>query len=250
MWRKDFRAESFERPIVLRTPEGTWRLYVSCATPDSKHWWIEAIDADRPEDFGTGRRTVVLPGSDTVAVKDPVIVVDDQGGWHAWICEHPLTEAGAEDRMSTAYHRSADGLVWERRGTVLAPRAGAWDARGARVSDVVGLDPLVVLYDGRPRAEDNWHETTGVARAITPSDPGSVLVPDEGEPAAVGALRRRLPLRHVRRHAGRDAALLPGGRAPRRCPRPGDRHRPGRLSPVQTASAPEARRLPNVLPSR
>ncbi len=54
VWRKDFRAESFERPIVLRTPEGTWRLYVSCATPDSKHWWIEAIDADRPEDFGHG----------------------------------------------------------------------------------------------------------------------------------------------------------------------------------------------------
>jgi hypothetical protein len=182
VWRKDFRAESFERPIVLRTPEGTWRLYVSCATPDSKHWWIEAIDADRPEDFGGGRRTVVLPGSDTVAVKDPVIVVDAQGGWHAWICEHPLTDTGAEDRMSTAYHHSVDGLAWERRGTVLAPRGGAWDARGARVSDVVSLDPLVVLYDGRPRAEDNWHETTGVARAITPSDPSSVLVADEGEP--------------------------------------------------------------------
>ena len=43
VWRKDFRAESFERPIVLRTPEGTWRLYVSCATPDSKHWWIDCL---------------------------------------------------------------------------------------------------------------------------------------------------------------------------------------------------------------
>ena len=124
----------------------------------------------------------MLPGSDTVAVKDPVIVVDDAGGWHAWICEHPLTEAGHEDRMSTAYHRSDDGLVWERHGTVLAPRPGAWDARGARVSDVVSLDPLVVLYDGRPRAEDNWHETTGVARATTPGDPGSVLVADDAEP--------------------------------------------------------------------
>ena len=182
VWRDAFGAESFERPVVLRTPAGTWRLYVSCATPDSKHWWIEAIDADRPEDFETGRRTVVLSGSDAVAVKDPVIVVDAAGGWHAWICEHPLTEAGHEDRMSTAYHRSDDGLVWERRGTVLAPRPGAWDARGARVSDVVSLDPLVVLYDGRPRAEDNWHETTGVARATVSGDPGSVLVADDAEP--------------------------------------------------------------------
>ena len=182
VWRDDFGAESFERPVVVRAPDGVWRLYVSCATPDSKHWWIEAIDADRPEDFATGRRTVVLPGSDRVAVKDPVIVVDDAGRWHAWICEHPLTDAGHEDRMSTAYHSSADGLVWHRHGTVLAPRPGAWDARGARVSDVLGLDPLVVLYDGRPRAEDNWHEATGVARAATPGDPASVLVADDTEP--------------------------------------------------------------------
>jgi hypothetical protein len=181
VWRDDFRAESFERPVVLRTPAGGWRLYVSCATPDSKHWWIEAIDADRPEEFATGHRTVVLTGSDQVAVKDPVIAVDDTGAWHAWICEHPLTEPGHEDRMSTAYHHSTDGLVWERRGTVLEPRPGTWDSRGARVSDVVSLDPLVVLYDGRPRAEDNWHETTGVARATT-ADPGSVLVADEAEP--------------------------------------------------------------------
>jgi len=182
VWRDDFGAESFERPVVLRTPAGVWRLYLSCATPDSKHWWIEAVDADRPEDFASGRRTVVLTGSADIAVKDPVIVVDDDGRWHAWVCEHPLTERGHEDRMSTAYHRSADGLAWERHGTVLAGRLGTWDARGARVSDVVGLDPLVVLYDGRPRAEDNWHETTGVARATTPGDPGSVLVADDTEP--------------------------------------------------------------------
>ncbi len=182
VWRDWFGAESFERPVVLRTPAGGWRLYVSCATPDSKHWWIEAIDADRPEDFGSGRRTVVLPGSNTLAVKDPVIVVDEAGGWHAWICEHPLTEAGHEDRMSTAYYSSDDGLTWQRHGTVLAPRSETWDARGARVSDVVSLDPLVVLYDGRPRAEDNWHEATGVARAVTTGDPASVLVADDGEP--------------------------------------------------------------------
>jgi hypothetical protein len=182
VFRDAFGAESFERPVVLRTPDGGWRLYVSCATPGSKHWWIEAIDADRPEDFATGRRTVALPGSPTLAVKDPVIVVDDEGGWHAWVCEHPLTEAGDEDRMSTAYHSSGDGLLWLRHGTVLTPREGLWDARGARVSDVVSLDPLVVLYDGRPRSEDNWHETTGVARASAPGDPTSALVADTDEP--------------------------------------------------------------------
>ncbi len=33
VWRDDFGAESFERPVVLRRPDGGWRLYVSCATP-------------------------------------------------------------------------------------------------------------------------------------------------------------------------------------------------------------------------
>lgn len=163
VFRDDFGAESFERPVVLQRPDGGWRLYLSCATPDSKHWWIEALDADRPEDLPTGVRTVVLPGSDEVAVKDPVITLRD-GRWEMWLCEHPLTEAGHEDRMSTSYLTSSDGLEWARHGTVLEPTPGTWDARGARVTTVISHEPLVVLYDGRPTAEDNWHEITSVAR--------------------------------------------------------------------------------------
>lgn len=164
VYRDEFGAESFERPVILQRPDGGWRLYLSCATPGSKHWWIEALDADRPEDLPTGRRTVVLPGDAQVAVKDPVITVRD-GEWEMWLCEHPLTEPGEEDRMSTSYLTSSDGLSWTRHGTVLVPRPGSWDARGARVTTVLSHDPLVVLYDGRARAEDNWHETTSVARA-------------------------------------------------------------------------------------
>ena len=67
--------------------------------------------------------------------------------------------------MTTSYLTSADGLAWTRHGTVLEPTPGTWDARGARVTTVLSHDPLVVLYDGRPTAEDNWHETTSVARA-------------------------------------------------------------------------------------
>lgn len=164
VFRDDFGAESFERPVVLRRPDGGWRLYLSCATPGSKHWWVEALDADRPEDLPRGRRTVVLPGDAATAVKDPVVTVRD-GRWEMWLCEHPLGEPGEEDRMSTAYLTSADGLAWTRHGTVLAPQPGRWDARGARVTAVLAHDPLVVLYDGRATAAANWHETTSVARA-------------------------------------------------------------------------------------
>ena len=41
-----FGAESLERPALVRI-DGGWRLYVCCATPGSKHWWIDALDARR-----------------------------------------------------------------------------------------------------------------------------------------------------------------------------------------------------------
>src|SRR6478735_4785687 len=188
VYRDDFGAESFERPVVLRRPDGGWRLYLSCATPDSKHWWIEAVDADEPAGLEHGRRTVVLPGTADAAVKDPVVLVDEDG-WRMWVCVHPLTEPGHEDRMTTAFATSADGLVWDWHGTVLEPTAGGWDQRGARVTAVLSESPLVVLYDGRARAEDNWHEVTGVAR----STDGRTLLAEDlpviSSPHSDGALR-------------------------------------------------------------
>jgi len=196
VYRSAFGAESFERPVVLRRPDGGWRLYLSCATPGSKHWWIEALDADRPEDLPTGHRTVVLPGSTDVAVKDPVITVRD-GEWQMWLCEHPLDDAGHEDRMSSAYLTSSDGLSWTRHGTVLGPRPGHWDARGVRVTAVLSHDPLLVLYDGRARAEDNWHERTSYARGDATgqlhADPDAPVL---GSPDSDGALRYATAVRH------------------------------------------------------
>lgn len=187
--REAFGAESFERPVLLPVPGVGWRLYLSCATPGSKHWWVDSLTAETVEDLPFGERAVVLAGDDRVAVKDPVIAPAAGGGWDMWLCCHPLTESGHEDRMTTRHLASPDGLAWTDRGEVLAGRPGAWDARGARVTTVVAHDPLVVLYDGRPDAASNWFETTGLARWD-----GTRLVPDDtvgpiASPHSDGAFR-------------------------------------------------------------
>jgi len=185
--REQFGAESLERPALVHLGPAGWRLYLSCATPGSKHWWIEALDAAAPEAFSSGVRTMCLPGDESLAVKDPVVEATDDG-WRMWVCCHPLDIPGQEDRMHTRVATSDDGLCWTLGGVVLAPRPGAWDSRGARVTAVLDHDPLTVLYDGRDSAEANWFEQTGVARG----DEG-LLVPEDGSstgsPYSDGALR-------------------------------------------------------------
>jgi len=164
-----FGAESLERPAIVRTETGRWRLYVSCATPGTKHWRIDAVEADDPAGFLDARIRPVFPGDELTGVKDPVIRRVGSR-WRAWICCHPLDLPGEEDRMYTRYATSTDGLTWPWGRIALAGREGTWDARGARITAV--LADGRASYDGRATKEENFSERTGLA---TPSTPPGTL---------------------------------------------------------------------------
>ena len=122
--KERFGGASLERPALVVTPEGRWRLYVSVATPGTKHWRVDLLEADEPEKLGEAPALTVLPGSDEVGVKDPVLHFDGRR-WHLWASVHPLETAEHADRMSTWYATSPDGIDWAWQGVALAPAPAA-----------------------------------------------------------------------------------------------------------------------------
>jgi hypothetical protein len=168
--RDDFNGDSLERPALVRTEQGRWRLYVSVATPGSKHWRVDLLEADHPAELAQAPARTVLPGDETEGVKDPVLYHDGRR-WHLWASCHPLDVPGQEDRMTTRYASSVDGVRWSWIGTALRGRPGQWDARGVRLSTVlVRHGHLSAAYDGRASAEQNWEEYTGLARGSAGPD--------------------------------------------------------------------------------
>jgi hypothetical protein len=168
--KEQFGAESLERSALVRTPEGRWRLYMSCATYGTKHWRIELVEAGDPAAFDAADRQVVLPGDERTGIKDPAIRYRD-GSWHLWASCHPLADPVQADRMTTCYATSQDGVGWTWQSTALAGRPGYWDARGTRITSVWRQDGIVYAsYDGRASAEQNYEEVTGVAAGRAPGD--------------------------------------------------------------------------------
>jgi hypothetical protein len=171
----DMDAQSLERPALDVTTEGDWHLYLSCASFNSKHWRIDRLRANRPEDFSATTRVTVFPGSADFGIKDPVVVRGQD--LRIWATLHPLTEGDDNaDKMISVDARSMRH--------VMEPQPGTWYSRGTRLTAIVGE---YAYFDGRASAAQNFEERTGLARWD-----GSRYIPEAGpvsSPFGGGALR-------------------------------------------------------------
>ena len=197
--KEEMATESLERPALVRTPEGRWRLYLSCATPGTKHWRVEMTEAAHPGEFdvpAAGRP--YCPGDVKTGVKDPVIVHHRRSVAPVGARATRWPTRLQADQMTTEYATSADGLAWTWHGTALSGTPGA-----------VGLQGHAGDGGRASTGTRSWPTTTAVPalRRITKSGPASRQVTD-GDGAHPGRQRAARLLAVPRRRPA-----VPGHRA-------------------------------------
>ena len=179
--RDEMDTESLERPALVRTPSGAWRLYLSCATWGTKHWRVELLEAPAPDAFDARKRAVVLPGDTMTAVEVPVIQQDSNDlvmitGASFLIFLLVLV------RGSTVRNRRSTGA--ERLGQL----------RLVAGFTVAALLPLILMAESAIRLSERVVTQDAQARVSTTSAVGGPAGPGaDGGPGAIGGRLRRAP---------------------------------------------------------
>lgn len=178
--KEEFDSPSVERGCLIRTRDGSYRLYISLVDPVDNRWRIDVMEALHPEEFKVNERKRVLSPSfiPCEGVKDPYVLVVEEK-YYMMVSYAPTPkEASAELRKKmhltadvyntgttkshTGLALSNDGINFEWWGDVLSPGKG-WDAYASRISCVLCLPPVfIAFYDGSSTVKENYEEKTGL----------------------------------------------------------------------------------------
>jgi hypothetical protein len=176
-----FDSPSVEKACLLKTPEGTWRLYLSFVDGADGRWRVDVMEAPAPDAFDPSARQKVFTAADVgvEGVKDPVVLLIGHM-YHMLLSYAPSPEAASAEqsarmhatadvyntgitRSCTALATSTDGLQFQWRGEVFGP-GESWDAYCGRLGGVVYIPPVfTVFYDGSASVDENYEEKTGLA---------------------------------------------------------------------------------------
>ena len=175
-------AESLERPALVRTAGGTWRLYVSVATPGTKHWRVDAARVEHPRrprdraaaDRDAGQRPARRQGPRDRLARRPVARLGVLSP-----ARRPRGDRPDDHRVRDQRRRRRLDVARHRTGRPGRPLGRARRTSRRRCGST-GPAPLA-WYDGRATAEQNWEEQTGLA---TIDSPGR-LAPVGDAPAGV-----------------------------------------------------------------
>ena len=187
VWSADkvqFDTESIEKASLFRTPEGSFRLYVSYVEPGSRQWRIDLLEAREPSELDPAARRSVLTAEmcDNEGVKDPLVYLcggiyylyvnyapkpanDDPESLRRMHAEGNAFVSGVVD-TGTGLATSPDGVHFRWEGSVLEPGAG-WDSFLVRMVSLVYTPPVfTAFYDGRPDVTASYEDKAGMATSF------------------------------------------------------------------------------------
>jgi len=206
---EDFGARALEKSCLVRTAQGTWRLYlaleaISRDASDPGRWRIDVLEADSPEHLSAALARPVLEGAlyGFTKLQDPTVIL--LGGEYQLYAtatlREPPPDLTAEElpahtlrpRTCCVLLRSSDGWHFPSAQRVFGPTGSGWDGSRVRLTSVCYLAPLwLAFYDGSPHRAAWEAEATGLClshdlvqfRSVTTSEPWL------RSPVGTGALR-------------------------------------------------------------
>lgn len=194
IWRmsKDkLRSSSIEKCSLVRTPEGSYRYYLSYVDPVDNRWRTDVVEARSPEEIDVSQRREVFTAASATrrhhrsveGVKDPAVYL--VGRLYYMFLSYaegmPLTPQRHADMhrtgdvyttgmvtAHTALATSEDGIRFRWNGRCLSVGArGAWDGYQTRLNSVLRHEGLWYgFYDGSRSREENYEERFGLAQSF------------------------------------------------------------------------------------
>ena len=188
LWKADkssFGGISLEKASLIKTLDGTYRLYISYVDPEDNRWRIDMLEAKRIEDLNPVEKVKIFTPSELQieGVKDPEVIII--GGLYYMFTSYAPSPEKITPELKVKMHESADiyntgitksctglaissdGINFRWIGDILSPPLKGWDAYATRITSILYSPPVFyAFYDGSRDVSENYEEKLGLAISL------------------------------------------------------------------------------------